>query len=554
MPSPGSFPRKPVASADELRALFAEYDDRLRARALSRFNSERPADVETAMERVRARMLQHGSYRHPLQEFIDLVKVDLTTLARRRHARLKWLLPGEELEDVLIDPVLGRIEGQRLSAVMRLPRKARETVLRVARGESAAEIARSEGRAPAVVRVRLTRARARVLADKLPAFLPFLWPKRWRQQWRVVLDSPPAAVLVPIIAAAVFNTTLSVVPPSTLAFPAAQRVELPVRHATSVSSAVVPDRANSETGVSIPSPTATLRGAAAETPEDVRLTSFASRGRYVVGIGLGDTCQCRVLMRSDDHGATWVSAAGPPSEVTQIALPKDYPADPRILGGTDATSPSSPYLADFFGSTWRQMTNLPAGRIGVSEDRIYVAALTGVWSTDGTQVRQEVATPTSALTMSVAAVADDGWIWAPPGAIPGALSAWTVPVLLHCSDGCAIVTPMPANPGVLGNGFAYTPVSYYEIHGSTVTATPAPQGSVIIAAAPGWIATDREGSYAIDRWINGQWSEVGPDSVIRSHGALQLAITDQSVIAALSDAGYRCMGKAMIWLPRCPKA
>ncbi len=554
MPPPGSFPRKPVASADELRALFAEYEDQLRARAFSRFSSERPDDVERAMVRVRTRMLGHGRYRHPLQQFIDLVKVDLHTLARRRLARMKWLRPGEDLDDVLIDPVLGRLEGQRLSAVMRLRKTSRETMLRVARGESAAEIARSEGRAPAVVRVRLARARARVMADKLPAFLPLLRPKRWRHYWRVAMDSPSAAALAPIVAAAALGATPSVVPPSTVDFPAAQRIELHVTESVPMTPTPLIDLAQ-PIRVSAPStPRLMQHGAAAETPDDVRLTSFASRGRYVVAIGVGDTCQCRVLMRSDDGGATWASTDGPPKEVTQIVLPENYPTDPRVFGGTDAASTTAPYLAAFFGSGWTQMANLPPGRIGVSDGRIYVAALTGVWSTDGTQVRQDVATPTSTLTMSVAALADDGWIWSPPGAIPGSLTAWTVPVLLHCEDVCSIVTPMPANPGVLGNGFAYTPVSYYEIEGSTVTAIPPPTGSVIIAATSGWIATDSSGSYAVHRLLNGGWSEVASDPVVRTHGALELAIADQSVIVALSDAGYRCMGRAMVWLPRCPKA
>lgn len=241
-----------------------------------------------------------------------------------------------------------------------------------------------------------------------------------------------AATLLPLRVPS--HPSPSLPPPGTVpASPSDPGLVLPLSGADVVGNARG-DGAGSRAHVATPN----LRGdsaaaghtAASETPEDTQIitTTRAARftgNRTLVAIGVGHTCRCGVLLRSQDGGGSWQAAPGPSQDATLIALPPDYPDDPRIFASGSPTGPTAPSVSDGFGEPFRSLSRLPAGPLALSgrfddgDPTLYVAGLTGV-------VRASLQAP----TMVPAVLSQDYGLVAPRPVItyptaPGE-SAWIV--------------------------------------------------------------------------------------------------------------------------------
>jgi len=561
------FPRKPVQTYEELRALLDEWEPKLRRRARRRYQAFARADVDAALRSAMARMLQAPSFEHPLQEVINLTRNELRRMERRRKARQggKLVIPG-----------LGAVEGRLAELVVELPPVARDVVLRFAAGESAAEIARKEEKSQNYIRVLISKTKTQ-LRRGLHG-LVILVPRRLRFLWQSL---PPQSVLVPLIAGSLFVAPVEAQPAYVAAQPSTTLVSEADNSITRVQvtkSLPSPSASASTAAVTATRTSAPLLGAAAETPDDVRLTAAAtpSSGRpVVVAIGRGRNCDCEVLLQSLDGGASWTATDGPPREVNQIVLPPNYPGDPRIFGGVDAISGGAPYVAAGFGKPFDSLQGVPAGQVAVSsrfnsgDPRLFVAGLMGVWSTrlDGSSPIEEVAYPTATLTSNaVAALATpkDGpavFVWAPAmGFVPNDVThQWIESTVLSCASTCSPLSPMSVPPGRLAAGtktllvYGTTAAFLSSDGGDTFAPMPLPAQSAILAAAlvndiP-WIAGQAiDGSFFLLR--GPQWQDVG-SALSHQHATLSMMAVGSSVIDALQGTGYRCTGPVINWLPRC---
>jgi hypothetical protein len=329
-----------------------------------------------------------------------------------------------------------------------------------------------------------------------------------------------------------------------------------------------------------------------ETPEDAQLVTAAAPSDYasshtIVALGMGHSCDCPVLFRSTDGGATWSAstvAAPPASE--QVALPPTYPADPRIFIGTNAQSGGAAYVLASFDSTPTPLVG-PPGHIALAagfdhgDNRVFVAAQGAVFTlmVDATPPTVEpiLAYPQWAGTASVATPAGLGsaavMVLAPPGTtavsnLPaGETSAASV---FACSAGttCAVRGAAPpqarrlnASPSE-GTSAAWWAqgVSVSRDGGQTFQTPPfaAPVVSVQSVAAVGarvW-AIIQHGTTVALVWVStagGSWTDVTEsDSGLSRSGAI-VAIAGGPVLDLLRGRGLRCTTDGgLTWAARCP--
>jgi hypothetical protein len=275
-------------------------------------------------------------------------------------------------------------------------------------------------------------------------------------------------------------------------------------------------------------------------------------------------------------------------------LPPDYPRDPRIFAGVSAFSPTStPSMAATFGAAFRPMTGLPPGQVWVSshfnagDPRLFVSALTGVWSTrvaaNGapTAPRQEITAGAGAVNNQVAVLAT------PPPSSPAAVLAWTpalagaagtaVPpspsaAIMACSvqAACQTTTTLGAAPGELVISHANpnvvvahtrTAVAVSEDGGQSFASLPLPTGvtalqSAVPVGATGrpWISvSSAAGSDMVLAFIGNGWRDAtGGLALLRTHLADLVTVGGRHVMAVLFDAGYRCQTvDATPWQARC---
>src|SRR5581483_9936367 len=99
----------------------------------------------------------------------------------------------------------------------------------------------------------------------------------------------------------------------------------------------------------------------------------------------GKGCQCTVLLRSGDGGASWTAdPMAMPPDADQVVLPPAYPTDPRVFVGSSALGGVASYVVPRFGVAAVPLSlpgqvALAAGFDG-GDDRVFVAARTGVLS------------------------------------------------------------------------------------------------------------------------------------------------------------------------------
>lgn len=493
-----------ITSAYEMAAVLARHGGILREYARHYLGDEQATEdeVETVVGAAVDWLLaqENPSHEHGMR---------YATQALYREAQRE--LQRRELRQRPVDRRLGPLTDAVMRVLDRLGPRSRDTILRVAQGESAEEIARSQNTTPAVVRIRLFRARERALKllnDGRGSASAVLWlvPHRLRsltaRSLAFLSDHGPsgtlgAAALVPVVAcsllwpfAAPLAPAASPAPPVALhealgAVLSLVGQPLPPasdpRPSRSPSERAAPSDATSR--ISQPMPP---RTAATETPEDVTLTALAvpANGRpVIVAIGHGNGCDCRVLMQSLDGGATWSSRAGPPTDVNQLAIPPTYPADPRIFAGVDPFTGRSPYLATAFGQDFQRLGHVPPGAVAVSahfddgDPRLFSSAATAVWSI---AIGQSAGLPHEEVDYSAAATSATAALATPPPTKDGpAVVAWapalaTVPgstgapsvnaVLMSCpvTSPCQALGSLPVAPSRLAVQGAQSVVAYTE--------------------------------------------------------------------------------------------
>ncbi|HZS16201.1 MAG TPA: sigma factor-like helix-turn-helix DNA-binding protein [Candidatus Dormibacteraeota bacterium] len=365
------------------------------------------------------------------------------------------------LRQAPVDRRLGPLTDAVMAVLDRLGPRSRETIVRIAQGESAEEIARSQNTTLGTVRIRLFRARERALqlmkenGGSFSALLGLL-PRRLRlrvtRSLPAVSSSPvggtfATTALVPVVACSLLwpsglaPAPQKPTPPVALqeargaVLAASAPVPGPARAPQPVAGLVEPPRTSTVGGATVPVPLIP-RTASQETPDDMLLTAATRAPNYeqthlVVALGVGRGCQCWAILQSTDGAATWQSAPGPAAGGNQVVLPPTYPQDPRIFIGTTPTGSTSPSWTPAFGDargfaalgTPPGQLALPAG-FDSGDGRVLVAATGahgGVWAEDlGTGVAAPLLMyPRSALDAAALATpwgdpARGVLVWAPP--------------------------------------------------------------------------------------------------------------------------------------------
>jgi hypothetical protein len=547
--------------------------------------------------------------------------------------RILWeecqrFLKSRAVREPLVDKKLGPLNHPAVARVLQfLTPLARNTLVRAAQGETAEDIARSENSTTETVEVRISRARRRVrqlLAEQRNASTAVLALLPHRLRGLVGRMVPllaehigPQAVattaLVPLIAASLWWTG----PVAPAAPPAAAIALAPMHGAVlpiTTTSAAARPAASTPPPVSVSPPITTvtpvpatspilalpLRGAAAETPDDVVLKASATPadGRpVIVAIGKGNTCVCPVLLQSLDGGASWSATDGPPASANQVVLPPTYPHDARIFVGVDPSASAGPYVAASFDQPFQALSPLPAGQLAVSahfddgDARLFSSAGTAVWSvrldTAGPLVpRDEIdysaasASGSAVAALSTPAPSPGGpalLAWAPGfAAVPGtATPPPPNPVVLTCPTAgpCAETSTIPSPPwqlassGSSGTVVAYTRTAAFISHDGGASFSPLhlPPGTTVVASValvgPGavpWVSFSRGGgSSGVSRLTpSSSWVDVTADSGrLRTYAARLVPVGADRVVAAFSEVGYRCaLVSGGTWMPRCPAA
>jgi DNA-directed RNA polymerase specialized sigma24 family protein len=589
--------------------------------------------AQEAVDAVVARMLalDEPDMPHALRTVTRGLHYDCYRIRREQQrppseAEQSWAL------GVPYDAVLGRrVTGTMAEAAESLPPAERAAYKLAVLGVRVGDIASALKIDARTATMRLYRARQRItrsLSERLGAFL---LPLAGSCQWAVrrLSDRRTAALrglrghfphdatawlASPVINAAALMSLVawslaSIAAPSAATSPATGRLHDGAATAAAPSPALhdvshrntVPELRGSpvrNAGRSAgPAAPQGLLGAAAETPDDVRLTATAdppaSGPPALVAIGQGRSCQCSVLLRSLDGGVTWTASDGPPPGVTQLVLPPDYPTDPRIFAGTDAYGASPPLVAAAFGGPFQAIGALPPGQIAVSahfaggDARVFVAALTGVWSLD--LAASSRAAPrleieyTSAVVGMVAAIAmprpsDTGpalLAWVPAGSsVPGTLGTPRARAsVMACPPRglCEARSDLPGVPWRLAVGAdaggavtAYTPTSMFvsrdggESFVPVALPTETAVASVAMVGESGevWASFATNSGAKVARLTDAAaWQdETRGDAALQSHSAGALLSVDHlRVLDALPNAGYRCAAvPSGAWLPRCP--
>jgi DNA-directed RNA polymerase specialized sigma24 family protein len=616
-----------VETREHWAVLLAKHNRLLRDYARHYLGDAAPEeDIEDTVERTLDVLLavEEPVFDHALRYATQAVWRECQRTARRR-----------ELERTPVDRRLGPLTGRVARVLEQLGPRQRQTLMLAAQGLSPSDIARVDQSTAAAVRVRLYRARERVselLQDGgVSAFLLFVPRRMKRAALRgghvvarfadgVGSQAFASGALLPVVACAVLTSTGAPAAAVAAAPRVAPTVSTPA-HADVASAftstpatgepatpavAIAPAHANGaavtggplRNGLSVAPPAIPL------VPLDVRITAIATPSRLdgpavVVLAGYGTGCSCPRLEQSFDGGATWQSTAiagpgfdQPPSS---LALPPDYPRDPRIFTGTSTAIGGPPYMATAFGRPFQALDTLPAGPIAVSahfddgDPRVFVAGLTALWSaridsgavaqpheeidysTGGslTNTSGQVATPTS-TPGGPAVVA-----WVPPAAVvpdapavsPSMSSLVECPVGTPCTFGAttAISPWRLVSRGATVVAFSASTAYVSHDFGATATQLVSPSGSplinsVALAGSPSalqlWmiVYSTKTGEDIVRLLPTGTWASVAPhDSALRTSMEILVPVGDHRVIATLVNEGYSCTNlDSGHWLPRCP--
>lgn len=647
----GRFPKIHVRSRAEMGRALRTWRWLLHKHAEAEFGPGPIADEAVQTVRVKLLAIEEPDFSHLLGTAMRMLRHECERIKAGQARAAAEAQRRADSGGTLFLPGLGSLTGLYAEAVEDLRPALQETLLLRAQGLLPGDIALLLGCTLKAVDMRLYRARKRVRAYVaaheatargavgLPVLLAMQrlaqWPRRSvgglqrglhgsvLRHRGVIARSTDAAGRVAASPHATATAALAAVvvawaaTAGTVPISAAPGATASNRNASSATAAVSAGHAAASqslaaagrSALSFPAPGTVVvhvpqvlgRGPAAETPDDVRLTATAvppqtpdDGSDAVVAVGKGQTCQCAVLLQSLDGGMTWTATSGPPVAVTQLVLPPDYPADPRIFAGTDPYSGFAPYVAARFGAPFQPISALPAGQIAVSaqlthgDPRLFVAALSGVWSLD--LAAPAPALPHLEIGYSATAEGDAAALTTPPSSATGAdLLAWTPPLavvpgtvapptstsssLMACPGvgPCVTLSNLSISPwrltaaaGSPGTVIAYnwTSVFVSRDEGRSFTNIHLPFGAAVasaVAVGPTgevWVSLtfgpQRAGVVRLTgatSWLD----ETHGDPVLRSHVGMLVAVGPRLVLDALPDAGYRCTAlTSAAWSPRCP--
>jgi len=500
--------------------------------------------------------------------------------------------------EVLTDPVLGTWEGATLVAIHKLPPGELVALTLASAGLKPHEIADLLGLSVDTANQRLFRARRRVreelgemeggagalaLLGLLPHRLRALAGRLLRLGEHVAAPQGPAlTALAPLVACAVLGSAASA-PTSApslgpqlittaeaasvdLASSASAPTALPFQHQATPPMAIATSSKPMDSSTGTAAGHQLLPLVPSETPEDTDVTAITASPHYdhdhtIVALGLGHACNCPVLLRSTDGGASWqttlVAVAG-----AQVMLPPNYPVDGRIFIGQIPGAPRSDWVSSGWGQPFQPLT-LPPGWLAMAGSRLLSASATAVWSLDD-GVLTPVATYQGLGSAALASTADAAYVMVPAHAATITGVVTTSPTLLTCAQGgCQVVGAVPLpDVGLLAvsgstvvassdgrvvvsrdSGSTFEDVTPPSVTATTVTAA--------LGASPGALWSVVQGSTAtVLRRDSGGWHALVHD------GVKSLAVlSDQRVIALLGNGGLLCTANGgTSWAARCPAA
>jgi DNA-directed RNA polymerase specialized sigma24 family protein len=343
--------------------------------------------------------------------------------------------------------------------------------------------------------------------------------------------------------------------------------------------------------------------AESETPEDSTIFTVTPSPHYaqdhtLVALGTGHSCNCQVIMRSTDGGATWHTAPGPKTG-TQIVLPPNYPNDSRIyVGDGNGFSAGGIYWTARWGDTFSPIAGVPAGTLAVSsgfdsgDPRLFVASTQGLLSYDTSSgiVNTLIVNPLGGAQAAV------GTAWGAPqtgifaltnskafspsaptdsATAPQGTSVWICPPGGMCHRTATIVNAVMWQLSVSRN-FAVdhtlsidsgTQFLVSRDAGRTFSAVATPA-----AVNGGELTVDSDGSASVVLWLVAQlrsqtwtilrsgtvgqtWSGTTSNAALASRGGALVPVSVDRTIVELPQGGLLCsVNNGASWATRCPAA
>lgn len=622
-----ALPVIPVGNRGEMGVLLAKHGRLLREYARRYLGDACTEDeLEDTVERTVNALLDNDacSHAHGLRSAThQLWRECQRTIHDRKNA-----------QDVPVDSRVGPIDAEARRILEKLGPRSREAILRAAAQWTPAQQADADHTSVGTINIRLHRARRRFLELKAQmnaemgssAGALLLLGKRIRMEGKRALANaqrhcvswsnavciePVSQVAAIAVLAVAGSTPLSAVPvlvdaqqvvsgaTSSWSPPAMASTPTDARMAASE------DVGHSGPSVVLPATIAPTDNAGGlttalgkvlpgdATPEDTQLMTAAAATNYasthlIVALGIGNACNCPILFQSPDGGATWqASPASAPAGAEQVALPPNYPADPRIFIGTNVTAAATAFVIPHFGAAATPLPG-PAGHLALSarfdhgDNRVFIAGQGAVVSVS---VDAPTATPSPILAypqwlVSTADVetpsAADGAdvvVLAPQGTLivgdPAAGKTASTSVFAcyqatSCvrrgavSDPAVGLSVSPSN--LMAAVWSTANVSVSHDGGTTFTPRPVSGGGVIRSIAVGsdrvWaITASLTGATAV-RWLPsdaGTWYDATSAADGLSRSLRVIAIPGGPILDFLVGRGLRCTADGGItWASRCP--
>ena len=619
------FPKEHVRSRREMAKLLSKY--RWLLDAIAHQHLGETPDAQEAANAVVARMLalEEPDMPHALRVVTQALRNECY---RRLRERARPLTEAEQAwaEGIPFDPVLKRVTEAMAVAAADLPQTQRIAFELASRGVSVADIAAALEVPRRTVTMRLLRARRqlRPLAAENGAFMAAgllglrkCWHRvvQWSAHLRALemrgaaaLDGTTslapqlvnATVLVSLVAWALGPSTPPTVPGPGIS-PQVFAAAAPAMGSFSTTSLIVAGSRVTDHDVrrgaapTLTLPELDLLPSRGGTPADTHLLAATPAPDYqdnhiIVALGQDPACECLKLFQSTDGGHQWAATSGPASG-TQVALPPDYPTDPRVfIGNTANLAGASDFVADHFGGTYTPLAG-PPGFLALSGDfddgdpEVYVATTTGVTSIDMT-TGMPSATVLSTGSWGLASLATSpngpGVLAAiPPGSlVPSGLAGASSngaadSVLFGChARSCSRVADI-GNSGAqilavsstYGSDHALV-IAYKNGRVAVSTAGGAsfealqlppdlgPIGSVAVASGRVWITTAGASGGVRIGWVpaqGGAWHDVtSADPMLRSPGVI-VAIGGERLLYLAPAQGFRCSADGGgSWATACP--
>jgi RNA polymerase sigma factor (sigma-70 family) len=372
---------------------------------------------------------------------------------------------------------------------------------------------------------------------------------------------------------------------------------IPPAMTTTASSPRTPQRGAPSTRSTLP-----LAPATAETPEDTTISSATPSPNYasdhtIIALGYGHACQCNVLLRSTDGGASWTAKAGPPRG-DELVLPPDYPHDSRIfVGYAEQVMGATDYWAAKFGDLFQSLP-LPGGGLALAagfdsgDPRIIASAYDDLWSlqwgsgaptplvVDASGVgAPSVAAPVGDVATGVLAMTSPNAVT--PGTVTSAidtspgLKLWACPPAESCHVTGDVALPtgarLTASPEYAGDKtlLAYTTdQALLSSDGGAFEATTLPQSHAYIDRAalgfaesgsvPVWMLIDQANRFELEfeSSPSGPWRSLDINLPQSTSGIGYIVpVGPQRVIYTSPATGFLCTADdGLSWSTRCPSA